>query len=141
MKVYIVRHGQTYFNVMGRVQGWCDSPLTKQGIQQAEHLASYFESIPLASGYHSGSERAADTLDLILKDREVTKKRDKRFKEVFFGDYEGGSQINPTGKEEGAFFAVRGGSWYDREEKCRIHYRQGLVPNTRRFDIGFRLAL
>lgn len=58
-----------------------------------------------------------------------------------FGDYEGGSQINPTGKEEGAFFAVRGGSWYDREEKCRIHYRQGLVPNTRRFDIGFRLAL
>lgn len=84
MKVYIVRHGQTYFNVMGRVQGWCDSPLTKQGIQQAEHLASYFESIPLASGYHSGSERAADTLDLILKDREVPRKRDKRFKEVFF---------------------------------------------------------
>ncbi|MBB5185268.1 putative phosphoglycerate mutase [Faecalicoccus acidiformans] len=111
MKVYIVRHGQTYFNVMGRVQGWCDSPLTKQGIQQAEHLASYFESIPLASGYHSGSERAADTLDLILKDREVPRKRDKRFKEVFFGDYEGEliRNIFPDGKVIQEEFYAHGG--------------------------------
>lgn len=89
MKIYIVRHGNTLFNHLGRVQGWCDSPLTPLGIQQAKELSEYFLSIPLAAGYHSGSERALDTLDLILNDRPVPRKRDKRLKEVYFGDLEG----------------------------------------------------
>lgn len=25
---YIIRHGETVFNRKGRIQGWCDSPLT-----------------------------------------------------------------------------------------------------------------
>lgn len=25
--VYMIRHGQTYFNKYRRMQGWCDSPL------------------------------------------------------------------------------------------------------------------
>jgi probable phosphoglycerate mutase len=33
--IYIVRHGQTQWNVEGRMQGRLDSPLTEQGIQQA----------------------------------------------------------------------------------------------------------
>ena len=35
---YIVRHGETMFNVKGRIQGWCDSPLTKLGVSQAKEL-------------------------------------------------------------------------------------------------------
>ena len=30
-----MRHGQTLFNVRRRIQGWCDSPLTELGKQQA----------------------------------------------------------------------------------------------------------
>ncbi|MBO9625345.1 MAG: histidine phosphatase family protein [Microbacterium sp.] len=33
--VYLVRHGQTWLNLTGRVQGWSDSPLTAQGIETA----------------------------------------------------------------------------------------------------------
>lgn len=33
--IYIVRHGQTQWNVEGRMQGRLDSPLTEQGIEQA----------------------------------------------------------------------------------------------------------
>lgn len=29
--LYIMRHGQTLFNVRGKIQGWCDSPLTEEG--------------------------------------------------------------------------------------------------------------
>ena len=29
--LYIVRHGKTMFNTLARVQGWCDTPLTKSG--------------------------------------------------------------------------------------------------------------
>jgi len=39
MTLYIVRHGQTIWNLEGRKQGFSDSPLTLQGIKQAENIA------------------------------------------------------------------------------------------------------
>lgn len=27
-KLYLMRHGQTLFNLQNKIQGWCDSPLT-----------------------------------------------------------------------------------------------------------------
>ena len=35
--VYMIRHGQTYFNKYRRMQGWCDSPLTAVGEQDARN--------------------------------------------------------------------------------------------------------
>ena len=34
MKYIFVRHGKTHFNEIQLKQGWCDSPLTKQGIKE-----------------------------------------------------------------------------------------------------------
>lgn len=31
---YLMRHGQTRFNVQGRIQGACDSPLTDEGLNK-----------------------------------------------------------------------------------------------------------
>ncbi len=42
MKLYLMRHGETLFNTQKRVQGWCDSPLTENGIWQAEQAKQYF---------------------------------------------------------------------------------------------------
>ena len=33
---YIMRHGQTLFNVRKKIQGFCDSPLTDLDIEQAK---------------------------------------------------------------------------------------------------------
>ena len=42
--VYLMRHGQTLFNVQHKIQGFCDSPLTSLGIKQAkEPKKEYFE--------------------------------------------------------------------------------------------------
>ena len=30
-RLYLMRHGQTLFNTLNRIQGWCDSPLTEKG--------------------------------------------------------------------------------------------------------------
>ena len=30
VKLYIVRHGKTMFNTIGRAQGWSDTPLTAE---------------------------------------------------------------------------------------------------------------
>lgn len=40
---YLMRHGQTRFNVQGRIQGVCDSPLTEERIEQAKAARRYFE--------------------------------------------------------------------------------------------------
>ena len=31
VKLYLVRHGKTMFNTIGRAQGWSDTPLTAEG--------------------------------------------------------------------------------------------------------------
>lgn len=99
MKIYIVRHGQTLFNELKRIQGWCDSPLTPKGIEQAKHLRSYFEHVPLEAGYHSGSERASDTLEYIVAEKDIPLLKDKRLKEVYFGKLEGANlfEVYPDG--------------------------------------------
>lgn len=58
-----------------------------------------------------------------------------------FGKYNAGFQINPTGKYEGSYRVLRGGSWFDHEDDCKTTSRENVVPNTRRFNSGFRIAL
>ena len=36
--IYLMRHGQTLFNVQKRIQGWSDSPLTEEGIGRLSEL-------------------------------------------------------------------------------------------------------
>ena len=40
--LYLMRHGQTLFNMQHKIQGWCDAPLTQLGIEQAKIAGKYF---------------------------------------------------------------------------------------------------
>ncbi|RMC46813.1 histidine phosphatase family protein [Lactobacillus sp. ESL0225] len=94
--IYLVRHGQTLFNVQHKIQGFCDSPLTELGIKQAQATKKeYFEklNIPLDEAHSSTSERAVDTLKLITN---LPFKVHKDLREWNFGTYEGeGEHLNP----------------------------------------------
>ncbi|MGO4495758.1 histidine phosphatase family protein [Paenibacillus sp. 2RAB27] len=89
LTLYLVRHGETLFNKQGRMQGYSDSSLTEEGIKVAENLGKGLRDVPFIAAYSSTSERASDTADLILKDRYVPYKEDKRLKEMNFGNWEG----------------------------------------------------
>ena len=52
IRLLFVRHGQTEFNVKKRVQGWCDSPLTQEGIKQAESLIDVLVQLLKDAGIH-----------------------------------------------------------------------------------------
>ena len=39
--LYLLRHGQTQYNLEGRVQGHCDSPLTELGVAQAHAAGAW----------------------------------------------------------------------------------------------------
>ncbi|MCF0105616.1 MAG: histidine phosphatase family protein [Holdemanella sp.] len=92
MYLYVVRHGETLFNKLQRMQGWCDSPLTEKGIQQAKDTGVKLKDIDFVHAYSSTSERAVDTLDYILGDRNIPKKALKGLKEFNFGTLEAEKQ-------------------------------------------------
>lgn len=93
---YMMRHGETLFNVRRKIQGWCDSPLTEKGIRQAQLAAEFFDSIELDRLYSSSTERASDTAEIVTRNR-MPLTRLKGLKEMNFGIYEGESEdLHPS---------------------------------------------
>ena len=79
--LYLMRHGQTLFNLRKKIQGSCDSPLTEEGIRQAKIAKKYFEDneITFDAAYSSTQERASDTLEIII-DKHMKFEKAKRNK-------------------------------------------------------------
>lgn len=93
--LYLARHGETIFNAQHRIQGWCDSPLTEHGIEQARELGRRLRDrdVRIDAAYCSTAERAADTLELVLGElgdetRALPYTRIKDLREMFYGDLE-----------------------------------------------------
>lgn len=86
--LYLMRHGQTFFNQEGLVQGVYDSPLTDLGIEQAKQARAFFEKNGIEFGgiYSSTQERASDTLEIVTGRTDYT--RLKGVKEWNFGLFE-----------------------------------------------------
>ncbi len=92
--VYLVRHGQTYLNLYNRMQGWCDSPLTPEGVK-GNHLAgTRLSHKHFDYAFHSDTIRAKRTCETILSENSVTSedlkpKQLRNFREQSFGYFEG----------------------------------------------------
>lgn len=83
--IYFVRHGETQYNVERRMQGFCDSPLTKNGIEQAKSVGKGLSDISFKAAYSSDSQRVLDTAKFAIGDRDIPITIDKRIKEMNFG--------------------------------------------------------
>ena len=89
MKVYIIRHGETAWNVQKRLQGVSDTELNEKGIQMAKLTAEALKDVPFDCCFTSPLKRAKDTSLYILKDRQVPIYEDARIREISFGEWEG----------------------------------------------------
>ncbi|MGG5373056.1 histidine phosphatase family protein [Enterococcus sp. AZ196] len=99
-QLFLMRHGETLFNQLKKVQGACDSPLTEKGIEQAHQAREFFQEngIQFDHLYSSTQERACDTLEIITNNKSY--QRLKELKEMGFGSFEGEQQfLQPQGKE------------------------------------------
>lgn len=123
-RIYLMRHGQTLFNKLHKIQGASDSPLTAKGIRQAEIARDHFkkEEINFDVAYSSTSERASDTLEIIYgQDKDY--QRLKNLKEWDFGSFEAASEhLNPP-LPYADFFAGYGG---EREADVRARISQAV---------------
>lgn len=89
MILYLMRHGQTDWNVKHRSQGWNDIPLNETGIEQAKNTASKLEGIDIETIYSSDLKRAKKTADIISAKLDLPVHYTKRLREMNFGKAEG----------------------------------------------------
>ncbi|MFR7383447.1 MAG: histidine phosphatase family protein [Anaerostipes sp.] len=92
MRFIFVRHGKTHFNELNLTQGWCDSPLSKDGRKQVEGLKSKLKDTKIDAAYSSTLGRAVETAEILIQGRKIELIQDKRLKEINFGIMEGISQ-------------------------------------------------
>lgn len=102
-RLYLVRHGQTSWNLEGRTQGNKDSSLTPLGIEQAKKLGEYFRNIELNEIYCSPLERAYSTAQIIANIKNLDYKLDSRLVEMNFGEWEGLTRLEIKKKYPNGF--------------------------------------
>lgn len=89
MNLYIVRHGQTDWNVQDLVQGSTDIELNSTGIKEANQVAEQLKNIKFSAIYTSPLKRTIDTANIINKHHNLNIIIDKRIIERYFGNFEG----------------------------------------------------
>lgn len=88
-RIYLVRHGQTQWNIEKRFQGSGDSPLTTKGLEEIQLLKRDMRQIPLEAAYASPRNRAYQTAALIAEPHGIKVEKSEDFGEINLGKWEG----------------------------------------------------
>jgi len=88
-KVYIVRHGESVWNLEQRLQGGQDPALSEAGYRQAARVAEVLEGLGVAAVYSSPLRRAAETARIIAGALRVPVHLHADLREIGMGAWEG----------------------------------------------------
>lgn len=89
--IYLTRHGETEWNEKKLIQGHTDIPLNTKGKEQAKLLGKQLKDIDFDVVFSSDLLRAANSAEIIIKEKEMTVIKIKSLRERFFGRFEGKS--------------------------------------------------
>lgn len=89
MKLTLIRHGTTNWNLSRRFQGQTDVPLSEVGRRQAVAIAAALRSETFDRIYSSDLSRALETARILAGSREKEIVADRRLREFDFGRWEG----------------------------------------------------
>lgn len=89
MKLLVTRHGQTNWNIEGKIQGSVDNLLNDEGINQAERAREIIKNTKIDLIICSTLTRAKQTAEILNKDRDIRIMYDSRIAERNYGEYEG----------------------------------------------------
>lgn len=89
IRLLLVRHGETDWNVQRRYQGHTDIPLNDNGKQQARRLAGQLRDEHIDAVYASDLCRASETARLLCEPLGLTPQPEPRLREMNFGSIQG----------------------------------------------------
>ena len=86
---YLVRHGETEWNLGGRIHGHADVRLNDQGRRQMHALAGRLAGCRLATVYASDLSRAIESAQVIVQDSGIPIEANPDLREFSYGEWEG----------------------------------------------------
>lgn len=92
--LFLTRHGETEWNVEGKLQGHKDSPLTALGKRQAGWLEASLKDMHFDAIYSSTSKRTYHTAEIIRDKREIDIIACDSLMEINLGTWEGQKQTD-----------------------------------------------
>ena len=108
---FLIRHGETVWNLEKRFQGQKDSPLSEKGRQQANKLGEHFKQIDIQALYSSDLGRAVLTAEPIAANKSLPLKTLTSLRERSFGIFEGRCREEARAENPEAFEAWNLGSF------------------------------
>lgn len=103
LEIYIVRHGETQYNLTGTIQGQTNVPLNETGLHQADLAAKRLAEENFTFAYSSDLSRAMVTAEKIVPRLAVT--ADERLREWHLGQWQGKTLAEIEELYEGGFRA------------------------------------
>ncbi len=131
MKLILIRHGETDYNLHKRYCGKSNPSLNKSGVEQSIRLAERCKSMKVDKVFSSSLDRAVETAEIVFKGEYVEKL--DNFSEMDFGCFEGLTYKDIMGKYPEIYR-----SWIDNPvritipdgesfKKVRLRVKRGLV--------------
>lgn len=124
MEILLVRHGQTEWNLLKKVQGKADIELNEKGIKQAEETRDYLKNEQIDLILCSPLKRTMQTAEIINQERNIKMIIDERISERDFGEFEG---MPNTDFDFNAFWSYKRNLKYDRAENIKDFFRRVYV--------------
>lgn len=89
IRIILLRHGETTWNIEGRYQGQEDTPLSPRGLEQGRKAALALKNIPIDRAISSPLSRSFETCRMASDYHHLTVMKDGRLIEISHGLWEG----------------------------------------------------
>jgi glucosyl-3-phosphoglycerate phosphatase len=137
-RLILLRHGQTDYNVDGRMQGHIDSCLTDAGHEQADEAAPVLASLAPDRLVSSDLRRAVDTAEVVGAACGLPVKFDPRLRETHLGLWQGQTVAEIERDYPGAIATWRSDpGWAPPEGESRIDVVARSRPVVDELDAEF----
>ena len=89
MLLFLIRHGESLYNIEGRIQGQSDVELSPLGLRQADAIAEFLAGASIDAVYSSPLRRAMQTAQPVSARLGLSVQADDRLKELNAGVFQG----------------------------------------------------
>lgn len=137
-RVLLLRHGQTEYNLGGRLQGHLDTKLTERGQEQAAAVAPRLADGEFARIISSDLSRAHETALAVAAAAGLPVTVDPRLRETHLGDWQGATVDEVETGDPGAIAAWRADpTWAPPGGESRVHVVARSMPVVAELDAEF----
>lgn len=137
-RILLLRHGQTEYNLGGRLQGHLDTKLTDQGQEQAATVAPLLADDAFDRIISSDLSRAHETALAVAAAAGMTVSVDPRLRETHLGNWQGSTVAEVEAAEPGAITAWRADPrWTPPGGESRIEVVARAMPVIAELDAEY----